>query len=1447
VRLLRRISLFTAGVGLIALGAAAMVRTGLGASLLHQATLQALTGTLGQQVSVSQVAWDPRRGTLVLTGVQVGRREGGFGGPPLFSARRLLVRIDLREAVSQFLQRRSLISAVRAIDMEFPVLRISRDSAGKWNVAPLFARPPGQAPMEGFRLRIAIHNGTILLRDARGPTSPFQATFGQVEGTVDLARNPLVELDVKGRSQEDGGVPVRVAGRYILGEGTVDLQVATGKVGLARWGSYLARVPSFSWTGGEVEARLGVLISRRGAPLDYRGSLVVYGGEMRLASGQRISGLTGPVEVDRIRLRTPGLRIQVGGSPLLLRGEVRRVPEISLDLVALSPSLDLNALKRLLFPSARVSISGLARGEVRIFGPIAVPRVEGVVAGRGTVNGQRIDALRSRVSYDGRSLLLSSARVKLGGGAVSGDLYWDLAGRNVTVEAVASDVQLGALRWPGGLRPGILAGRFSGEVLALGRGGEWYAFAGGGVQGAQLGLVDVKAAHGAIWYTHGSLTLDPVGLRMGSGQAFVAGRISPEGSLALRIAASDLQLGEIARALRRGEDVAGVVDVLGSVEGTAKAPTFQGVVTVRNGTAGSLQFDRLRASVEAGEDRIASRDLQLSVGSGLVRGSGTLSLAGGRIRSVRASAEVQEFPLERIAHLLRSPVEATGELAGVLRLEGSPGALRGQGQLRLEGARIAGQHVDGAEAVGTWADGVLTLDRVEARVNSSKISGRGKVTSRGDLDLSVWAQGLNLGDFPVLSQGPLKTKGAVDLQGKVGGTLRSPSFHGGVTSSGLLLNGQVFDAVRGEIAWGGGRLSLDPLELRQGAGIYRLSGSVDMSSRPAVDLTAEVARGRLTTLIGLSGFSPSLPLDGEVSGKASLNGPVGNPAGSLDLKVENGVLGGERLLGASGRISWRDRSVKVERLEATLEHGRLAAQGTIDLRGESLLEVSGEGLHLGLFAPLLRRVSGGPGALRGTMDFIAQISGSHSDPLVGLSLEIKDGGFEDIFFNRFTAQAVYRRGILALDQALLTRDGHKAKVQGEIPIDPVTLQVPPDRPVNLRATLVDADLSLLRLFTPLVDEARGSIQGEVSLTGSLANPRMVGRLGVAQGTVRLAGLEPALEGVIADLSFTEDRVTIGKLEAGLGGGRVGISGGLTIRNFRPDTVDLRLSLTPAAVKLPPYYAGRVEGELRVRGTSRRPDLAGKFVLSQGDLMVARREPRSTRLPPVGLNLLAVAGKDLWVHAGGLRARIEGELAISGTLSSPSLEGVLTAGEGEFTYLGTTFHLDEGRASFSAFRGLDPYLTARASTFVGSTRIQAGVEGTPGGLTLTLSSEPPLPREEIVALLTRQAGLEALVQGDVESALRLELSRLLFGRFERPIQEALGLSEFRLEYDFIHPPRLRIGKFLLRELYFTVTTIFDSVRQSIAALEYRLTPNTTLSLNYDPTRRFGISLQTRSRF
>jgi hypothetical protein len=110
----------------------------------------------------------------------------------------------------------------------------------------------------------------------------------------------------------------------------------------------------------------------------------------------------------------------------------------------------------------------------------------------------------------------------------------------------------------------------------------------------------------------------------------------------------------------------------------------------------------------------------------------------------------------------------------------------------------------------------------------------------------------------------------------------------------------------------------------------------------------------------------------------------------------------------------------------------------------------------------------------------------------------------------------------------------------------------------------------------------------------------------------------------------------------------------------------------------------------------------------------------------------------------------------------------------------------------------------------------------------------------VALLGRQAGISQLLQGDIQGALRAELTRRLFAPVSLALGRALGLSEFVIEYASEQPLRLRIGKLLFPNLYLTAATTFEEKTQVLWSLEYRFAPGWQFSLSVDPDgRRQGV--------
>ncbi|MCS7173706.1 MAG: translocation/assembly module TamB [Armatimonadetes bacterium] len=316
----------------------------------------------------------------------------------------------------------------------------------------------------------------------------------------------------------------------------------------------------------------------------------------------------------------------------------------------------------------------------------------------------------------------------------------------------------------------------------------------------------------------------------------------------------------------------------------------------------------------------------------------------------------------------------------------------------------------------------------------------------------------------------------------------------------------------------------------------------------------------------------------------------------------------------------------------------------------------------------------------------------------------------------------------------------------------------------------------------------------------------------------------------------------------LGAGVVQADGELAFRALRPDR--LQLSLTASGAQLQtPLYRGLVDARLQLSGPVLRPQLRGRVTLRDGEVILAETgggvAPGRFDRIPLHWELDLVAGDNLLAVAGPVRLGVSGQLRLTGSPARPELEGTVTGRDGDFTALGRTFRLESASAQFQRFRGATPLLSARARTEVGDVTVFANIEGPPGDLQVRLASDPPLPPEQLGALLAGEVGLPSAVRGDVEGLLRQQLSRLVLGEFAARVRRALGLEELRIEYDFERPLRLRVGGLLLQNLYLALTTTFTDPLQFLWSLEYRFTPSLALTLTYD-TRNFCLVF-LRSRF
>jgi translocation and assembly module TamB len=411
-------------------------------------------------------------------------------------------------------------------------------------------------------------------------------------------------------------------------------------------------------------------------------------------------------------------------------------------------------------------------------------------------------------------------------------------------------------------------------------------------------------------------------------------------------------------------------------------------------------------------------------------------------------------------------------------------------------------------------------------------------------------------------------------------------------------------------------------------------------------------------------------------------------------------------------------------------------------------------------------------------------------------------------------------------------------------------------PLNFRLMLADVNLGLLRLLTDSVAEARGAVEGALTLAGTVEAPRLSGSVRVADGSIRFRDLVTPIDAITLAVRVDENAARITEGSARAGGGQVRLEGAMRLNlspagpwiEIRQET-PLVVQASPMHLQAPPVLDGRVEGALRLWGTvgdrARPATLEGRIAVSEGTVGTAVTLPSGNgqngeaRFPLVFQRLQLEVGRDLAVRVGDARVVLQpqGALVLTGTLASPQLEGTIQAQRGVIVALGNTFDLQEGVATFRPVLGARPQISVRAVTRVGPNVITLTVRGVaPGALSLDLESDPPQQQSEIAMLLGQQAGLTQLLGGDATALLRAEITRRLFAPVTLAVGRALGLSELAIEYDFEQPLRLRAGRLLLRDLYLTVTTTFEETQRWWWALEYRFTPGWQLAVQIDPQGR-----------
>ncbi|HYS78582.1 MAG TPA: translocation/assembly module TamB domain-containing protein, partial [Candidatus Dormibacteraeota bacterium] len=394
------------------------------------------------------------------------------------------------------------------------------------------------------------------------------------------------------------------------------------------------------------------------------------------------------------------------------------------------------------------------------------------------------------------------------------------------------------------------------------------------------------------------------------------------------------------------------------------------------------------------------------------------------------------------------------------------------------------------------------------------------------------------------------------------------------------------------------------------------------------------------------------------------------------------------------------------------------------------------------------------------------------------------------------------------------------------------------------------DLKLLRLLLKDV-QATGQGQVVMKVGGALASPVFEGRLQMDAQAVRHPDLPFPIDSLHGSAVFEESRLRVESLEFLAGGGPVQGSGEIVLGGlessespFAVRRAEIRLRGTNVKTEFPQGFRSTSDMDLTLRREPGATSLSGTVDLVRGvygrdfKLDAALAGPRASeifRMPAGGafsgidLDLVVRATQDVWLRNDFGTLEGQGELQIRGTTDHPWLAGRISAVEGgTIRFRRVPYRVLQGTVDFADPQEINPLFDLQAETRVSEYQVTLQAGGTLDDFHYELTSNPPLPEQDIVALLLTGRTLGSVsTEGGVLaeetiSSVTGQLTGELTGRVSgRAGLDVLSIDPLQVNAKGDPTTRITVGKQVTPDLFVAYSNDVGSTQGSVYQLDYAL--------------------------
>lgn len=443
---------------------------------------------------------------------------------------------------------------------------------------------------------------------------------------------------------------------------------------------------------------------------------------------------------------------------------------------------------------------------------------------------------------------------------------------------------------------------------------------------------------------------------------------------------------------------------------------------------------------------------------------------------------------------------------------------------------------------------------------------------------------------------------------------------------------------------------------------------------------------------------------------------------------------------------------RVVRVDLGIGGGVLTGELRQDSRA-SIIEANLTSVELGSLAPDLRGRATGRLSLRGSGD---DLSGSANVTLQDVrSIDAPQGLAIDGTLNALLVDNTLRV------QARMTDEGAvRAEADITLPVEasaaPLRLAVVRTRPMSGEIDIQGQVQPVWDLFLGGERSLSGLVNARATLAGTIAAPRINGRMDLWQGSFRDNATGLQLRDVTLASRFDDTTAMIESFSATDGsGGRVSGDGRIGLREGSGSSVEL--TLTRFQIIDNDIAEARASGPLSVvRAEDGKIQLTGRIDIDEarieanppGSNGIVRmdvveinkpggdapeEEQRGPRGLQIGLDIaIRSPGGDVFVVGRGLNVEMGVNARVTGTINNPNLTGTARVVRGDYDFAGKRFVFDDRGTVTLSTRPEDIRLNLTATRDDPALTATIRVTGTAARPEIALTSTPELPQDEILS-------------------------------------------------------------------------------------------------------------------